>query len=78
MVGDKHQEEIEFAKMFLSGDYLAEKNNVFTAFNVIDRPSTMVLTDYAIAFLNSLFLLSELSEVIELTNLQNSLNSNLG
>ncbi len=44
MVGDKHQAEIEFAKMFLSGDYLAEKNNVFTDFNVIDRPSNLMKT----------------------------------
>ncbi len=28
MVSDKHKEEIEFAEMFLSGDYFAEKDKV--------------------------------------------------
>ncbi len=44
MVSDKHKEEIEFAEMFLSGDYFAEKDKVYTDFKVINRPSNLMKT----------------------------------
>jgi len=44
MVSDKHQKEIEFAKMFLCGEYFAKNNFEFTDFNVIDRPSNLMKT----------------------------------
>jgi hypothetical protein len=40
MVSDKHKEEIEFAKMVLTGNYIGG----YPDFNAIDRPSNLMKT----------------------------------